>query len=289
MREIVEFRIAEERAQQFLESDLGVRLGDSIRKVVLPLNDERVQRIGKLEQEHQRKGRAFFTYWQIHRRYSKGELQSAELLKLVLRAHFEPTGAMCGTVYDESRECRHCGAGTRQLSDLILDARSLPKGKDIARSIAGEIVVSSRLVEACREHGIRGAEFRPVMHRGSKGLKPSSWSQLVMTSKPLRLTGTTVTGNDLFDLDEKNEYRCPQGHTAGLRQISELYVQRRSWDGSDWCRTDKLLGLRRGELRPEPKVLISQKLCQLLVGMKAKGFEIEMAHVEGPRLSVLSP
>lgn len=287
MRETIEFRIAEERARKFLEPDLGVRLGDSIRKVVLPLHDERVQRIKQIEQEHQRKGRAFFTYWQIHRHYSKEELQSAELLRLVVRAHFEPTGSMCGTQYDESGECKYCGAGTRQRSELILDTRRIPKGKDIARSIAGEIVVSSRLMEACRERGIQGAEFRPVLHRDRMRLEPSEWNQLVITSKPVRLSGKTVTGNDLFDLDEADEYRCPRGHTAGLRHISELYVQRRSWDGKDWCRTDKLFGLRRGELRPEPRILISQKLRQVLVGMKAKGFAFEVAHLEGPRLRAL--
>jgi len=196
--------------------------------------------------EHQGRGRAFFTYWQLHRRYSKAELESAELLRLVLNAHFEPTGSMCGTEYDESGECRYCGTGGRQVSNLILDTRRIPKGKDIARSIAGEF-----------------------------------------TSKPLRLTGATVTGNNPFDLDENDEYRCPRGHTAGLRQISELHVQRKSWHGADWCHTEKLFGLRRGELRPEPRVLISQKLRQLLVGMKAKGVEFEVAHVEGPRLTVL--
>src|SRR5690606_5572949 len=149
----------------------------------------RVQRIGQIEQAHQRRGRAFFTYWQLHRRYSKEELRSAELLRLVLRAHFEPAGSMCGTEYDESGVCGHCGAGARQISDLILDTRRIPKGKDIARSIAGEIVVSSRLVQTCREHGIQGAEFRPVLHRGRKGLEPSGWNQLIITSKPLRLSG----------------------------------------------------------------------------------------------------
>ena len=287
MRETVEFRIAEERARMYLEPDMGVRLGDSIRKVVLPLHDERVQQIGQLQQEHQRRGRAFFTYWQLHRRYSKAELESAELLRLVLRAHFEPTGSMCGTEYDDSGECQHCGTGGRQVSNLILDTRRIPKGKDMARSLAGEIVVSSRLVQACRERGLQGAEFRPVAHRGRKGLEPSEWSQLVITSRPLRLTGSTVTGKDLFDLDENDEYRCPRGHTAGLRQISELYLQRKNWDGADWCRTEKLFGLRRGELRPEPRVLVSQKLRQLLVGMKAEGVEFEVAHVEGPRLTVL--
>ncbi|MDC0708055.1 hypothetical protein POL68_06195 [Stigmatella sp. ncwal1] len=79
MHETIEFRIAEDRARKFLEPDLGVPLGESLRKIVLPLSDKRVQRIKQLEQEHRRKGGVFFTYWHIHRRYSEKELQAAEV------------------------------------------------------------------------------------------------------------------------------------------------------------------------------------------------------------------
>jgi hypothetical protein len=279
MRETIEFRIAEDDAQKFLKPDLGVVLGGDLRKVVLPINDKRVHRIGQIERAYRKRGDVFFTYWQVHRYYSPEELQSAQLLELVIRAYFEPTGSMCGTGYNEVVACQYCGAGTHQVSDLILNTRCIPKGKDIAQTIAGEIVVSPRLVQACRKHGIQGADFRPVLHYGRKGPEPSEWSQLVVTSKPLKLDPRTKGGNNPFDLDEKNEFRCPEGHTAGLNLVSELFLKRRSWDGSDWCRTDKLFGVRRGELRPEPRLLISQKLRQLLLSMKAKGFELAPVHL----------
>jgi len=279
MRETVEFRIDEGLAQKFLEPGLGTPLSDTLRRVVLPAQDKRVQRIGEIQRAHRKKGEFFFIYSTVHRYYSAEELGSAELLDLVIRAYFEPTGSMCGTEYDESTTCPDCGVGTRQVSDLILNTRRIPKGKDIAKTIAGEIVLSPRLVQACRESGLRGAVFRPVRHLGRKGLELSEWSQLVITSKPLKLSASTVTGINLFDLDEANRHRCPKGHMAGLNQLSELYVERKSWDGSDWVGTDKFFGERRGELRPEPRLLISQKLRQVLVGMKAKGFECEVAHL----------
>ncbi|WP_224242682.1 hypothetical protein [Hyalangium gracile] len=242
-----------------------------------------MQQISQLDHRFTEEGASFFLGWDIHRHYEEDELRSAELLHLVVRAHFEPPGAMCGTEYDDSVACGHCGAGARQVSDLILNTRRIPKGKDIAQTIAGEVVVSPRVVQACRDQGLHGAEFRPVRHRGRSGLAPAEWSQLVITSKPLKLHARTVTGNHPFDLDEGNRHRCPNGHVAGLNQISELYVHRKGWDESDWCRTDKLFGMRQGELRPEPRLLISQKLRQVLVGMKARGFELEIAHlVEGP-------
>ncbi len=100
-----------------------------------------------------------------------------------------------------------------------------------------------------------------------------------MTSRPLKLHDKTVTGNHPFNLDEQNKHRCPKGHVAGLNSLSELYVERRSWDGNDWCRTEVFFGLRQGELRPEPRLLISQRLRRLLVELKAKGFALEVAHL----------
>lgn len=90
MRETIEFRIGEDDARQHLEPELGVLLGDSIRKVVLPRSDKQVQRIARIDRTYREKGDAFFTYWHIHRRYTEEELQSAELLNLVIRAYFEP-------------------------------------------------------------------------------------------------------------------------------------------------------------------------------------------------------
>jgi hypothetical protein len=279
MRETIEFRIDEGLAQRFLDPNLGTPLSDTLRRVVLPTTDERVQQIGELQRAHRKKGGFFFIYWDVRRKYSEKELQTAELLHMNVRAVFEPTGEECGTTYDETTACKRCGAGADQTSELILDTRRIPKGKDIARTIGGEIVVSRRFAEAFRKHGLQGAEFQPVLHRGRKSLEPSEWSQLVVTSSPVKLSSRTVTGNTPFDLDEQNEHRCPKGHTAGLTWLSEFFVLRSSHDGGDLLHTEKMFGLRRGYLRPRPQLLISQKLRGVLVAMKAKGFELEAAHL----------
>jgi hypothetical protein len=279
MRETIEFRIDEGLAQRFLGPDLGTRLSDTLRRVVLPTTDPRVQQIGDLQRAHRKNGGFFFIYWDVRRKYSAKELQAAQLLHLNVRAVFEPTGEECGTTYDETTACKRCGAGAEQTSGLILDKKRIPKGKDIARTIAGEVVVSRRFADAFRKHGLLGAEFQPVLHRGHKGSEPSEWSQLVVTSTPVKLSPRTVTGNAPFDLDEQNEHRCSRGHTAGLTWLSEFFVLRTSHDGGDLLHTEKMFGLRRGYLRPRPQLLISQKLRQVLVDMKAKGFELEVAHL----------
>lgn len=279
MRETIEFRIDEALARKFLDPGLGVPLGDTLRRVVLPLADAQVQRIGEIQREHRARGEFFFIYSEIHRAYSERELRAAALLELIPRARFEPSGSMCGTTYDESAVCKHCGAGGHQLSELRLDTRRIPKGKDISQTIAGEVIISSRLASALSAHGIQGADYRPVMHRGRKGPEPSEWRQLIVTSKALEVSPQTRAGINLFDLDAPGTYRCPEGHLAGLNQLSELYLSRQSVEPGDWFRTDKLFGVRRGELRPEPRVLISQKLRQVLVDLKAKGFALEVAHL----------
>ncbi len=278
MRETFEFRIAEERARKFLEPGLGVLLNESLRKVVLPGDDRRVQEIGDIERAQQKRGDLFFTYWHIHRKYTEEELESAELLDLIIRTYFEPPGTDFGTEYDESAACTHCGAGAPLKTELILNTKRVSRNKDIAQTIAGEVVVSSRFVAAFKEQGLRGAEFRPVFHSGRKSTQSSEWFRPVFTSKPLTLDARTVAGNHPFDLDERNEHRCPKGHIAGLNQVSELYLKRASHDGSDLCLTDKYFGCRRGDLRPERRLLISPRLRDVLEGIDAKGYALEVAH-----------
>lgn len=260
----------------FLEPELGTWLGDSVRKVVLPMEDPRVNFIGDLDREFSKRGKAFFFGWSILRHYTRRELAAAEVLQLLIRSIFEPPGEMCGTEYDDAAACPRCGAGAPQLTELHLDVRRIPKNKDLAVSIAGEIVLSARLVKAFQEHGITGAEYRPVRHK--TGALSEGWYQLVIISQPVDIVLPTRMGRGPFDLDEGGRFRCPLKHVAGLNRLSELWVSRTGHDGSDWVRTRQFVGMRRGVLRPEEQLLISPRLYQLLVELKAKRFDVEVAH-----------
>ncbi len=281
MRETLELRVREGEAHRVFRPDEGVVLsGGNIRKVLLPLDDERIPQIGALQRELRRKtGRPLFFGWDIYRRYSEKEFDAAELFLLWPQATFEPAGEVCGTEYDESGACPHCGAEARQVSELVLDLRRVRGSADIARTIADEIIVSTRLVEAMRKRGVTGAEFRPVRQSGKKGAISQAWQQLAVVSPPVDIVEPTVTGNDPFDLDEHDELRCPQGHIAGLNRLSELHVARKGYDGSDWACTRQMFGMREGVLRPSPYFLISPKLRALLVELKVKRLTIEVAHL----------
>jgi hypothetical protein len=276
MREHIEFRIPEEVAARYLEPALGTRLGDSVRKVVLPMTDGRVRLIGELDREFRRQGSVFFTHCHIFRRYTQRELDSAELLHLLVIPVMGTCGELFGTEYDDSAACPHCGAGAPQKTELYFDTRRISSNKDLAQTLAGEVLVSSRLVEAFREHGLTGAEFLPVHHKTGK--VQARWYQLSVTSTPVDIIPPTLVGNTPFDLDERGISRCPWGHLLGLNRLSELWVAQAGQEGNDIARTRQHIGVRRGVLRPEQQLLISPRLYRLLRELKVRRFEVEVAH-----------
>jgi hypothetical protein len=283
MRETCEFRIDERKARRFLDPEEGDLLGGDVRKLVVETSDPSFAKVGRIHRElREREDTNFFSSWGIRRKYTQAEMEAAELFSLRIRATVEPEGERCGTQYDDSAGCPHCGVGARQLNELRLESNRLPRGKELARTIADcEVLFSARLVEAFQKHGLVGARFLPVLNKGGKSTL-SAWYQLEVSSRPLEVLEPTRFGINPFDLDEAGEYRCPLGHVAGLNLLSELWVKRESYDGSDICATRQHVGMRSrqgGVFRPYPLLLISPRLRRLLGEMRAKGCEWEVAHL----------
>lgn len=165
MREVFEFRVDSDFADRLFSVDEGKNLG-SIRVIQMFADDPRFAQVGELQQTvHRESDRAFFYGWHISRRYTKRELDAAEVFTLWPTGTFEPPGELCGTVYDESVACPHCGGGAKQVSDLRLDLRKAPKSKDIARTIAGEVIVSQRMAELLTDGELKGFDLRQVRHK----------------------------------------------------------------------------------------------------------------------------
>jgi hypothetical protein len=163
MREIYDFRIPEKLASRYLRTDEGTVLGSTVRKVVVDADDPLFARIRAIHRTCRAKGESFALSWGCRRRYTTREMDSAELFWLRISAVFEPTGEDCGTVYRDG-PCAEWGTDREQLSDLVLDLRKIPKRKDIAESLASEMVVSQRLAELIADAGLTGLELRPVRH-----------------------------------------------------------------------------------------------------------------------------
>ena len=81
------------------------------------------------------------------------------------------------------------------------------------------------------------------------------------------------------DHDESGEYRCPHGHIPGLNVISELWIRRESWDGSDLNYTIQHEGYRRGVLVPCRLLVISRRLYDRLQAEGMRGLNVEVVHL----------
>lgn len=344
MRTVYEFRVNGDYADRLFRPDEGKDLGSgSVRLIHISPDDPRFVRIGELDRViHRDHQTFFFAGWHIHRRYTAAEIAAAPMLKVRVKPCFEPPGELCGTLYDESTACPHCGAGATQASDLRLDLRKAPKTKDIARTIAGEIIVSQRMAERMIDTGLRGFELRRVRHKaryeddsidlrevpsgrellqqakaagaphGSgdfyvwinraentalwdkareefaamrrqtarvRGKPAPIWYQLIVTATVDVAVPPTRTGDDPFDDDPHNEHRCPLGHVIGLNLLSELWIKSPGLVDADVGVTRQYFGRRAGLLRPEPRLVISQRFWRVIQESKLKGLEVEVVHL----------
>jgi hypothetical protein len=217
-----------------------------------------------------------FTIGWYLRKYTKLELQQAEVLRLMISPHFEPCGEECGTIYETL--CNECNWG-RQVSDLILDTRRVPQHKDISETIAWvEWVVSSKFVRAITENKLTGAEFRPIFEFKNPTKQSRDWHQLRVTGKVGGLAETTKLGSDPFSPSQVS-WRCPLGHSIVTSFLSEIYLHRNAWDASDIVVTSALFGQGRNLLRPTPLIIVSQRLYRVLQEAELKGFSYEVAHL----------
>jgi hypothetical protein len=260
-------------------------------------------KIASKQSELHAMGDFFFLGWDLRRRYTEKEIRCAKAFRLIIRHTFEPPGELCGTLYDESNACQYCGSGGRHVNDLILEIQSLPKQGNlgIAKTIAGEIVVSQRFVEVFQANKLRGADFRPVKQSKKPAAAVPGWYELMVVSTPLTIVAPTRAGITPFDdgserlpnqanildqlntkgswCDREGQYRCPIGHTIGLNLLSELSVDESGFHGSDIAFTTEKVGVRRGLLRPESLLLVSPRLRECLIQQGLKGITFEVVHL----------
>jgi hypothetical protein len=217
-----------------------------------------------------------FTIGRYLRKYSKLELQQAEILRLTIHSHFEPCGEECGTIYETL--CDECNWG-RQLSDLALDLHRIPQHKDLHETIARtEWIVSSKFVQLFVENGLTGAEFKPILDFRNPPKRSNEWYQLWIIGRIGKLAEITKLGRDPFN-DSAVSWRCPLGHAVVAQFLSETYFHRTAWDGSDIAIMSDLFGQGRNLVRPTPLIIISQHLFRVISDAGLKGFSCEIAHL----------
>jgi hypothetical protein len=248
-------------------------------EVRVPSNSIEFEEIRDFINERRKQGLEGFSKFTIGRylrKYKKTELQQAEILRLLIPSYFESSGEECGTVYETL--CDKCNWG-RQVSDLILDLRRIPQRKDISETIAWvEWVASSKFASVFTENKLTGAEFRPIYDFRNPTTRSNEWRQLWITGTIGRLAEKTKLGRDPFNESEVT-WRCPLGHSVVTQFLSETYLHRESWDGSDIAVTSALFGQGRNVMRPIPLIIISQRLYRMIQDADLKGFSFEVAHL----------
>lgn len=292
MTEYVNVRASETLGQKELVSFLRSRFPEATKpigrtvvegtecvEVRVPSNSPEFEEIRRFIDARRKEGQHGFSDFTVGwylRKYTKVELRNAEVLRLTITSHFEPSGEECGTIYETL--CNHCNWG-RQASDLILDLRRVPQHKDISESIAWvEWVVSSDFARVFTENQLTGAEFRPILEFKNP-VKPSKdWYQLWVTGKAGELAEATRLGRDPFSPSQIS-WRCPLGHSLVTAFLSEVSLQRSAWDGSDIAVTNALFGEGRNLLRPTPLIIISQRMYRAIQEAGLKGFSVEVAHL----------
>jgi len=292
MREYLNLRASETLGQEELVAFLENRFPKATRPIGRQViegtkcvetrvrtDSQEFREIASFVDSRRARGQKHFEYFPIAsylRKYTKDELRNAEALTLNISSYFEPSGEECGTIYETL--CKKCNLG-RQVSDLILDLRFVPQRKDMGQTIAKvEWIVSSRFVQAFREQGLTGAEFRSVFEFKHPTRKSKDWHQLWITGKAGKLSEETTLGKDAFS-PSQIDWRCPLGHSVATDILSEIFLQRETLDGSDIAISNDLFGQGRNLLRPTPLIVISPRLYQLLCEYKIKGFSCEIARV----------
>jgi hypothetical protein len=289
MKEVYEFRVREEYASCLFGPNEGEKLGwtklfgdkfVTVRKVELSADDPKLKRVGELNSLIKKeRNDFFFAGWDIRRHYTASDIGHTKLFLLCRITTFEPAGEECGTCYDESSACPSCKNGAKQVSPLFLDWKRIPKSKDIARTIAGEIVVSKRVAGLFDRHSITGAKFGPVCHRPASSAESKDWFQLLIMSCEAEIVAPTKVGVNPFDEDIAGQYRCSHGDLMGLARLTEVSINHSSYNGFDIAASRQFVGTRRGLLRPERFLVVSPKLHQVIKEEKLKGCELEIAHL----------
>lgn len=295
MKEIHEFRIFKDR-YHLLPTPNDANFNGMVYVLKVSKDDPLFERIGEIDNAVLKKSNEhLFGFWDVNRKYSKKELSEASLFQFSIKSAFEPTGEECGTEYDESVACELCGTGRKQIGNLKLRKGSIPK-KDIARTIAGEVVVSSKLATAFRKRELKGASFEPI----DFGKGQSKYFQLIASSPELEIATDVVVGHNPFNLStedseatqftvsggytvklDREVYKCPKGHLIGPRLLSEAYINKPSFTMHyDFFVSKQKIGTKQGLLRPEPLYLCSPNFRKMVLEEKLKGFEFEIAHVE---------
>jgi hypothetical protein len=185
---------------------------------------------------------------------------------------FRPVRHMLSSQLDEPMELEKTAAGR----ELIQRAATIGIEPGSAKFLLwlnrreqseGLTAAAEAYVNLLRKNDLRSGQIIP------------RWYQPTITSKPVNIALVTKSGINPFDADSLDKYRCPLGHVFGLALLSELYIDRSTWNACDIGITSQSIGRKAGLIRPRPLILISPRFREMLLTKKVKGISVEIAHL----------
>ena len=96
-------------------------------------------------------------WYEFH--YTKSELDSVKILRIIPTRTIMICGEECGTEYDYSGCCPECNSGRKLISYLNIHKSRLPKSADWIRTYAGETIVTEILVNCFVDYNLAGMNY----------------------------------------------------------------------------------------------------------------------------------
>lgn len=220
--------------------------------------------------------RAGYIHSYIERIYTKEEIDNADVLTLSIDATFEPTGEELGTKY--TFPCPECRIRKKLDEPLKINISKIPKKADIAKTIASdEWLVNQKVIDALVSSKFTGFTFESVKSV-SRNQSNVNWYQITINSTVMVSLQTRFGNFFKPNLDVKS-IMSSCGHEIKHLAYSELYLDKSTWDGSDFCVTNYYFGGQAGVVYPFQYIVISKNAYDCLVRNKIKGFSVEIAHL----------
>lgn len=162
-----------------------------------------------------------------------------------------------------------------------------------------EILVSERFRQVMEDNDIKGIRYAPVF----SGKRQIEYFQL-LPEHYFDISPKTKFGVNPHDFSEREEegyyvnreyangkrervwfsppiYKCPAGDNLGLNILSEAYIKNDPLlEGLDYFASRQTVGHKgEGLIRPRHLIFCSNRMRQIIVENKLKGFKFEVAHI----------
>lgn len=216
-------------------------------------------------------------WYEFH--YTKSELDSVKILRIIPTRTIMICGEECGTEYDYSGCCPECNSGRKLISHLNIHKSRLPKSADWIRTYAGETIVTEKLVNCFVDYNLAGMNYIQMNTIGY--FYPIIKEKLEISSD------TEINVHPLYP-ELRDGYISPDGTSLRCKKCGAFcgdvlaeasVVNSNSIEKNDLFISRQVFGVSRGYLYYEPLYFCSQKFRRMVETEKLKGFKFEVAHI----------